>query len=278
MILIGESGATKASWAFISSSEIKRLNTSGIRCGTTSAENTEAVLNEVCEKFTLSANLQAIHFFCSGCFDQVRQQEMLKHFKQTFPNCREIRIKSDLHAAGLSALENKDGFGIILGTGSVGFTWKNNEVQKLYGGKGFPGGDFLGGADLGKRLINLFSSKQDHPLIGEFERKFGSLKTVKDVLSRELSPSDYGKLTPFVLAHRNNHDIAKLLEDALKDFFSDLPDLNKFENIGIVGSIGFLLKDEIQRFLRLSSHHNLSYIQHPIDQLILLFVTNLKST
>jgi len=206
-----------------------------------------------------------------------RQKEMIKHFEQTFPNCPEILVKSDLHAAGISALGSKTGFCIILGTGSVGFTWENNDVQEIYGGKGFPGGDFLGGADLGRRLISLLQKKNDPSLLKAFELKYGDISPHADHVSSKKSPSYFGQFAPFVLNHRHHPEIASFIRDACSEFFSDIPDLKSFEKIGIVGSIGSLLKDEIQEYLGFSNYHNLTYIQHPINNLIDLFVTHLKS-
>lgn len=50
-------------------------------------------------------------------------------------------MKSDLHGAGYSLFGKESGWGTIMGTGSVLFQWKEQEVVQEIGGKGHLSGD-----------------------------------------------------------------------------------------------------------------------------------------
>lgn len=63
-----------------------------------------------------------------------------------------VYLLSDLHAACLGAHKGNEGAAIIIGTGSAGARWENDQFRDI-GGHGFPIGDIASGAWLGLKAI-----------------------------------------------------------------------------------------------------------------------------
>ncbi len=267
-MLIAESGASKINWCLITEKELHHFETEGIRCGHSSPEKIERILKQASNYFS-SHRFSKIHFYCSGCFAENRQLEMQAYLKSHFKKANHVSVFSDLHAAAKATLGNKSGLVLIIGTGSVIFNWNGNAVDEIYGGKGFPGGDAAGGADLGLRLINLLQNGAHQKLLLDFEQDYDTFEKVLALISNNhFSASIYGSFAPFVIKYKSNPILSELIDCALGDFLSDLPQNREVENISIVGSIGLCLKNEIKQKLNPLFSSKISFEKGPIEGLI----------
>lgn len=263
-MLIAESGASKIDWCLVSQDKVHHFVTEGIRCGNTSIDKINQILERTSRYFD-QFSIDHLHFYCSGCLSKERQNEMLVHLQSHFAHINNIRVLSDLHAAAYSTFGNNSGLGIILGTGSVFFTWNGTDVIDVYGGKGFPDGDFAGGADLGFRLIEMMKKTDDLNLRTEFEKKFESLNKLSP---NTFSASEYAVFAPFVIKNKQHPDISELINDALNDLFFELPKSNQYKNIAVIGSIGCFLEDEAREKLKEYSAYKVHFVKSPIKGLV----------
>lgn len=249
MLLI-ESGATKATWFFRNNSEQYSFETDGIRAGTHSDEFIRSILLQ--GKQNLPESFRGpIACYASGCLHAERKVNMMKVLESIFPDSP-TEVWSDLHAAARCIPGNKNGYCAILGTGSVGFYWDGLDVVQLSGGKGFPGGDTGGGADIGyhfvQELINtptLFSGE----ILATFEQTFGSPEAF--VLCAEGATSlatHYGRISTFVSEYRSNSEIQALLKNRFAHFFQEL--INDFRTspspLTCTGSVAHYFATEIR--------------------------------
>lgn len=246
MILIGESGATKSSWGIAGKPETL-FTTLGFRGTQSKSEDIYKILQEVKVEFE-TASFNEIHLFCSGCLKDAPRQRVRSLLHHIFPSIRNNAVYSDLHAAGISTLKNHTGLGVILGTGSVAFEWDGRNPVRVFGGKGFPGGDFAGGADLGLRLLQC-----DHKEIIPFLTK-DEYELVQQLTSKkQLIPGEVGKLARPVIRNKQNPMLKNLITKALVDFTAEIPSDKKYSRIGVSGSIGTFLQDELQEFFHSST-------------------------
>jgi len=275
-MLIAESGASKINWCLITEKELHHFETEGIRCGHTDPTKIELILRQA-STFFAKFSIDKIDFYCSGCLNYTKQVEMQAYLITHFSKSNHISVFSDLHASARATLGKNSGLVFILGTGSVIFNWNGDDVVEVYGGKGFPGGDAAGGADLGYRLINLMQITEDLNLRSAFEKEYGSYKNVLKYISQNnFSASVYGSFAPFVIKHKTNSILSEIIDCALNDFLSDLPPNDEIENIHIVGSIGFYLKDEIQQKLNHLFSSKISVEKNPINGLIKFYSAKSK--
>ena len=251
-MLLAESGATKIAWCLVHHNSTIRFETSGIRAGHTSKSKIAEILREASSFFS-PYPIESLHFYCSGCLSVERQSEMTEDLKPFFPNPIQINVYADLHAAAKATLGNSTGTCFILGTGSVMFEWDGQEVVELFGGKGFPEGDFAGGADLGQRLITYLSSSPDAVLVSQFENQYGKLDQLAEQISHSESIAKaFGQFAPFVI-HNQTHDaISKLINEAVEEFLNDKPAKLEMKKLALVGSLAYHLKDRIIKQLHLT--------------------------
>ena len=159
MILIIESGATKADWCAVTGEGIPVfIKTGGINLATMSEEVNEKTVNQALaelEAEDLREKVDRIHFYAAGLVssegDEVPElaRGLDKLLKANFPDAV-IEYASDLLAAARAVCGHKPGIAAILGTGSNSCLYDGERIVKNVRSGGFILGDEGGGARLGK--------------------------------------------------------------------------------------------------------------------------------
>ncbi len=257
--LLSDSGATKSKWIYQDTDEIIRFECKGIRFGSTSNFDISMILLEIVEKLK-DKTIDEIQFYGSGCHHEKARKKMTEMLQACFPKTQ-IAVAGDIDAACLATLGDKPGFCIILGTGSVGMEWDGKQVVQIYGGKGFPKGDFAGGAELGLRFYHFLKKNPD-----QYQKFYAALEKLPK--SPENShAAQFGELGKTLIGQKKNPVLKGLITKSIERFIKDMPDLTRFNRIGIVGSVGFHLEPEIRDSLNLPTTE-LIFIKNPLDCLV----------
>lgn len=146
-MIIAESGGSKTDWILLDGDRvIDRLATRSYHPN----QWDDRIGEEQIRFWKSHSNWLSVplYFFGAGCFREVKQIQM--HGILEGMGLNPVRIYSDLHAAGYALHGEKEGWGAILGTGSVLFHWKDEQVHKICGGKGSKEGDEGSGFYFGK--------------------------------------------------------------------------------------------------------------------------------
>lgn len=257
--LLSDSGATKSKWVYQNTNEIIRFECKGIRFGSTSNFDINMILLEIVEKLK-DKTIDQIQFYGSGCHHGKARKKMAEMLQACFPKSQ-IEVAGDIEAACLATLADKPGFCIILGTGSVGMEWNGKQIVQIYGGKGFPKGDFAGGAELGLRFYHFLKKNPD--LYQKFYSELEKLPKSPES-SHAVQFGEWGKK---LIEQKQNYKFKGLITKSIERFIKDMPDFSRFNRIGIVGSVGFYLEPEIRETLNLASTE-LIFIQTPLDALV----------
>jgi N-acetylglucosamine kinase-like BadF-type ATPase len=243
MVII-ESGATKADWTYQFNGQIFSFRTAGMRPGSHHIDYIQALLELGKSKIPQEAST-AIYCYASGCLNAERNELMTSLLSTVFPEST-ICVWSDLHAAARSLLGNNPGFCGILGTGSVTYQWDGEQVVRLSGGKGFPGGDTGSGADLGCALVQWLranEAKLPAILIHEFTKEFGPLQYLETNAQNASSQATYyGQFAPFLLQYIDYEPFRKFTLSRFSAFFEEFrTDFHQQEliEINLCGSIAF---------------------------------------
>ena len=129
-----------------------------------------------------------------------------------------VKVYDDIDIARAGAHEGEDGAVIIVGTGSAGLALVRGERHQV-GGWGFPVGDQMSGAILGRELARLTVEAHDGffdptPLTqAALDKLGGDLDTLMD-WSFKAEPADFGSLMPLFIDYFEKGDpIAKKLMD-----------------------------------------------------------------
>ncbi len=95
-------------------------------------------------------------FFGAGCYNNENRNRTTKLFERI--GFTDVKVYSDLSAAGLATLGTKNGWVAIAGTGSVLFNWSGEDVTQVVGGKGRDLGDEGSGHYFGKLVIQAYQN------------------------------------------------------------------------------------------------------------------------
>lgn len=252
-LLVGDIGSTKGSWCLIEdwSMESARIfHTPGF----SPVYGEEASFKDLQGSLLSSPAMSArtVMYFGTGCYQHGAAQQMAKYLSRMFPMA-DIRVASDLTAAGIACGAEEDDMVAILGTGSSVCQWRGAEALLLpYSLKTAQDGPDPGsGTAIGQDVIRV--------LLGEDRGK----------IIRYI-PKDMQDFNRMVLLGRNsagaNHSVAAYAEPCLRhlgesailkgiflrqfdDFLEErvLPFAdNSTGTVHFVGSIAFHAKKQIE--------------------------------
>ncbi|MGI6048484.1 MAG: ATPase [Petrimonas sp.] len=246
-ILIADSGATKTDWYLIENNEIAhRFNSKGISPIFQSQEEIAQQIELTVFPILKEEEIDEIYFYGTGCIPE-KIESVKNAIAHSFP-VKNIEVYSDLIAAAHSLCGHQSGIACILGTGSNSCEWNGKEISNQISPLGFILGDEGSGAHLGKLLVgdalkNQLSEGLKEELLQEYAL------TPADIIEkvyRQPFPSRFlATLAPFLLKHKEDETIRKVIHKSFSDFFErNVMQYNYRENrVNFVGSVAFYFAD-----------------------------------
>jgi len=222
MILIIDSGATKADWCLVDGgSVVRRFKTAGINVSVLTSDEVEAISREASDGLG-SPSVSAVYLYAAGMIEgsgsAVEAADILSSAFGGAP----VDGASDMLAAARAVCGRDEGVCAILGTGSNSCLFDGSNIVHTVRSGGFILGDEGGGACLGKLfLADYIKGLVPEPLSAEFGAAFEvDYMTVVRKVYKEPAPSAYlGGFAPWILEHRSDPYAAALVERNLTDFF-----------------------------------------------------------
>jgi hypothetical protein len=155
MLIIIESGSTKADWLIIQGEQRYYHSTIGFNPFFHASDFVADTLNndEFLRAF-LSLEGQ-IHFYGAGCSSKALNQTIQEGFKASFINAS-VSVDHDLLAAGLSLYRGTNVIACILGTGSNSLFFDGKTLQEEVPALGYILGDEGSGSFFGKQILTDF--------------------------------------------------------------------------------------------------------------------------
>lgn len=273
MILIADSGSTKTDWRLVNETEqVKSFQTIGFNPYYISEQQ---ILDELSKSALTKIKQQVtqVFFYGAGCSSEAKSGEIKKTLGKFF-NQAQVEVDHDLLAAARSVSGKKAGLVAILGTGSNTCFFDGTSIVKNVSSLGFILGDEGSGAHLGKTLVTAYLNNElSTELQQAFQQKYQlTLLDILDAVYKKLLPNRFlAQFAPFVLEHKQHPQIAAIINACFSQFFEK--HICKYENyqtypLNMVGSIGFVFKNEIEQ---LATHFGVNMgivIKQPIDGLV----------
>jgi N-acetylglucosamine kinase-like BadF-type ATPase len=274
MILIADSGATKADWALINGKEETRLvHTRGFN----PVVHPRNIFAEEVDKLTgdllTGVTPDQIFYYGAGCWDARRKQVIREVLAAHWPEA-EIEVMHDLLAAARSTCGRDPGIACILGTGSNTCLYDGETVIDNVTNLGYLLGDEGSGSDLGRRFLRAYYYRElDEKLNAAFEEwNMVDAATVRDQIYESEMPNTYlASFTRFMGEHKEHPQIQRLIYDGFADFLDR--HVRKYEGhlslpVHFIGSIAFHFQDILLAVLHERNMHEGKFIQKPIDELV----------
>lgn len=266
MILIADSGGTKTTWLCIEndtkgSAQHTPYNSLGINPIRDSkeviAQAIQAGWEGLCqscrselEQALQASSIEAVYFYGSGCippYTYVIEQVLQDIFQKA-----EVVVESDMQGAAIALCGHHEGIACILGTGSNSCLFDGKKIVMQTPALGYILGDEGGGASLGKRLVGDVLKKQLPPHIQEAffqETALSQADIIERVYRQPQANMFLASLSPFLLRHREEESIKKLITEEFSRFLKrnilnyNRPDLP----IHFVGGIAGAFSEELAR-------------------------------
>ena len=277
MMLIADSGATKADWRFIDGQgRITSFSTAGLSpLFWTSKE----IANEINKKFTKSLKSQVsslksqVFFYGTSCSSRARIRTVELGIKKVFPKSK-ITINHDILASARALLGNNAGIACILGTGSNSCYYDGKKILETKGGLTYILGDEGSGAHIGMEFIKAFLNsdlpKNIHATFMK-ESRLTKDKIFHAVYNKKYPNRFLASFSKFVHDHLNDSYMENLVKKCMTDFFNKT--ICKYENyrslpVGFVGSIAGHFAAVLDAVAKEKEVSISKIINNPIDDLV----------
>lgn len=276
MILIADSGSTKTDWILINKNKeiVGKSSTRGLNPSVFSESDLYKTITSNAEVMPFVQQIQQVYFYGAGCGTETPKKMLHNILVEVF-EVAEVTVKEDIYAAAYAVSGNKPGIVCILGTGSncSYFDGKEELISKIPS-LGYVLMDDASGNYFGKVLLrDYFYKKMPKKLHEKFQKTYNLYPDdVKINLYKRGNPNTYlASFASFLITHKNESYCAEIIKNGFSNFIEhqitqydrvyDLP-------IHFVGSIAYLLQDELKNILKSFRLNTGNFIQKPIDGLV----------
>ena len=253
MILISDSGSTKAEWTILSDDgNSEPILTSGIN---PFFQNSEDIFHLLENEFTSSQRkFDAIYFYGAGCTNQ-EKGNIIKSAISNFFDAKVITVGSDLLGAAHSLCQTKQGVACILGTGSNSCLYNGEIIVDQISPLGFILGDEGSGAVLGRKLIGDILKKQlPQSIIDDFFEDYPTTaaEILENVYKKPLPSRYLSNFTRFLSKNIQYTEIEQIVLSSFREFITrNLMQYSGIENtpINFTGSIAFHFEKQLRKVI-----------------------------
>jgi len=276
MILIADSGSTKTDWVLVNTDKEKVVNatTKGLNPTVFSESDLYTTITGNKSVMEHVDDILEVYVYAAGCGTERPKKKLMVLLEEIFLKAS-ITVKEDIYAAAFAVSNGKEGIVSILGTGSncCHFDGKSVISSKIPS-LGYMLMDDASGNYFGRILLrDYFYNKMPKKLHDMFQDEFNLYPDdVKLNLYQQPHPNAYlAQYATFLIKHKREVYCSQIINKGFSDFIEnqitqhdrvyDLP-------IHFVGSISYLLQDELKKALKSFRLNTGSFIQKPIDDLV----------
>lgn len=276
MILIVDSGSTKADWSAFNEKGEKLFETQTL--GLNPEVLTEEIIIERItgnyDLFETRKNVTNVYFYGAGCGTE-RMRSFLRETLQKFFEKADILVREDTFAAVYATTKPEEkAIVCILGTGSNCSLWNGEELVQAVDSLGYMIMDECSGNFFGKRLIvDYFFKLMPKHLYDKFGQQYDlDSDVVKNHLYKLPNPNSYlATFARFLIENKDDEYCRKIVEDAAQLFIDRwVVQFNERHEVPInfVGSIAFYLQDIIRDVFAKNNLKVGNVLRKPIDGLV----------
>ena len=225
MILVADSGSSKADWIIIKSdTERIEFSTKGINPFFVNEKEICKHLSGYSEVQEYNSKIKEVHYFGAGCSSPDKREIVSNGLSKVFSRAF-INVEDAVLGAVYATCGNNKGFTCVLGTGSNIAYFDGEKANYGIHGLGYILGDEGSGAYFGKKIITAYLyGLMPNSLKKAFEASYAIDKeTIIVSLYQKPSPNIYlASFSRFMYKHRNEKLIQSILFEGF-DQFARLP-------------------------------------------------------
>jgi len=273
MIVVVDSGSTKADWKMVNETGVQSITTMGFN-PVFHTEN--KIYQELLEAFDNEVKTETathVYYYGAGCWDEKLKKVVSNALSRVFQKAG-IEVQHDLLGAARATCGRDPGISCILGTGSNSCLYDGDDVIDNVTNLGYLLGDEGSGTHLGKSLIRAYFYRElPKALRNELEQDYpgGQQGMLGRIYGKETPNVYLASFTKFMGRNRNHPFVQHLLYNSFVEFIDR--HVRKYPGhlslpIHFIGSVAYHFQEVIQVVLEERAMAPGNFIQKPIDKLV----------
>jgi len=273
IILIADSGSTKAEWCLLDGKKRKTIYTQGMSPYFLDTEQIQQILGIELKSKLKNVEPDEVYYYGTGCANPENVKSVKQALKKIFTKAT-ISVDHDLMGAAKALCGNEKGVACILGTGSNSCYYNGKKIIKNSPGLGYILGDEGSGAYLGKKVVQYYLYNTFDPdLMDRFNAKYNTTNVeILDAVYKHPLPNRFlAGFVPFLIENRGHFMIENIIEDGFNDFFFN--HIYKYREswimpIHFIGSVAFGFKDVLKDMCNAYELELGRVLKNPMDGLV----------
>ena len=273
MLLICDSGSTKADWILAENGNIiGEFNTPGINPYFHNQETIIASIHKSNDLVKQANKVKTIHFFGAGCSSIERVKTVHDALQLIFDQAK-IDVQHDLLCSALATCGDTAGIACILGTGSNSCYYDGEKIIENNHGLGYILGDEGSGSYYGRKLLSNFIYKRlPIKIQNDLELNHHLTKEIiiENVYSKPNANVYLASFAKILYDHKEEDFVKRLVEKGMKEFFENyvitIPEYQVVP-VHFVGSIAHFFNDILSNVAAIYGCKLGSVIRRPISGL-----------
>ena len=273
IILIADSGSTKAEWCLLDGKKRKTIYTQGMSPYFLDTEQIQQVLAIELKSKLKNVEPDEVYYYGTGCANPENVKSVKQALKKIFTKAT-ISVDHDLMGAAKALCGSEKGVACILGTGSNSCYYNGKKIIKNSPGLGYILGDEGSGAYLGKKVVQYYLYNTFDPdLMDRFNAKYNTTNVeILDAVYKHPLPNRFlAGFVPFLIENRGHFMIENIIEDGFNDFFFN--HIYKYREswimpIHFIGSVAFGFKDVLKDMCNAYELELGRVLKNPMDGLV----------
>ena len=273
IILIADSGSTKAEWCLLDGKKRKTIYTQGMSPYFLDTEQIQQILAIELKSKLKNVEPDEVYYYGTGCANPENVKSVKQALKKIFTKAT-ISVDHDLMGAAKALCGSEKGVACILGTGSNSCYYNGKKIIKNSPGLGYILGDEGSGAYLGKKVVQYYLYNTFDPdLMDRFNAKYNTTNIeILDAVYKHPLPNRFlAGFVPFLIENRGHFMIENIIEDGFNDFFFN--HIYKYREswimpIHFIGSVAFGFKDVLKDMCNAYELELGRVLKNPMDGLV----------
>jgi N-acetylglucosamine kinase-like BadF-type ATPase len=283
MLLIADSGSTKADWLISDHNDFKmEFNTLGFN---PFFHDEQFVLNELNHNRGLmhyAKDVKQLKFYGSGCSHEKRNKVIAGAFKKVFTNA-DILVDHDMLGACIAACGDDPGVVPILGTGSNACSYDGKKINASYHGLGYIIGDEASGSYFGKKILSSYLYKLlPKPLEEELRDSYHLTKEsiIESVYQKSNANVYLASFAKFLSSHKESDYVVNLVRKGFTEFYETTitcyPESKKHP-VHFIGSIAYHFNHILKEVASKNGFKVGKILVKPAEEILAYFEAKQKS-
>ena len=279
MVLIVDSGSTKADWISVDNNGkqlLEKIRTLGLNPAILKEKKIYKIIKSSDELMQHRKDVTHIFFYGAGCGTEKPRLQLKAILEDIFINA-EVDVQEDTYAAVRATLSHDDEAAVvcILGTGSNCSYYDGERLHQKIKSLGYTLMDDASGNYYGKELIrDYYFNHMPEVIKVSFADKYNlDADYIKYNLYKQPNPNAYlASFAEFLFLNKDSEYIQNLIKQGLRRFAKNM--ILQFKNeievvpVHFAGSIAFFCKDEIHEVAKELNFKVGNIVRRPIEGLV----------